>query len=83
MYQQKRQFKKRRVDGKSRDNINDSICVMLELDNSDKVTFITADLSNLPPISIGDYDVLNFVQDVGKLKAMQYGECTKYSAEDE
>ena len=54
---------------KDRDNLQDIIRVFLECGKDCGVTFVAADLSLFPPLSVTNYDVMSVVQDVESLKS--------------
>ena len=61
-------YSRKKGDSKDRENVSDITRVFLELDTSSTVTFVAANLSKLPPLSVNNFDVLSVVREVEALK---------------
>jgi hypothetical protein len=74
---------KRKGDNKARDDLRDMIKLFLTLELKDCPVFVARNLSNLPPLSAGDQDILGLVQEIERLKSsMQIlKDCQKDSSE--
>lgn len=67
----KSRYTTKRGDKRDKENLNDIVKIFLEMDPSEnvKLSFVAADLSKLPPLSVNNYDVLSVLQDIDYIKS--------------